>query len=121
MGRDVRLAREKEIISTGNEAGGREEFIVTAFRSRNKGSWKGRGSTREAMKQWLLAMGDCWDNNDAAKESHNDNAGVLYGLITTGEQGRMIRYNSSTFEITNNFSVMFRTMGQDCRVGGLTG
>lgn len=117
-GRNVRLTREKEIISTDNETGGREDFIVIDRISVTENRVvlvmeAKKGSTGEARKQCLLAMRDCWDNNDGMKEGNNDDAGVLYGFVTTGEDWAMIRYDGSTFEMTNQFTVMFETMGEE--------
>ncbi|KAF8421632.1 hypothetical protein EV426DRAFT_704814 [Tirmania nivea] len=93
-GRNVRLIREEEIISTDNEMGNREEFIVadriSVTEERVVLVMEGKkASIGEARKQCLLAMRDCWDNN-AIKEGNSD-AGVLYGFVTTGKDWAMIR------------------------------
>ncbi|RPB29791.1 hypothetical protein L211DRAFT_832492 [Terfezia boudieri ATCC MYA-4762] len=116
-GRNLRLTREKEIISTYNETGGREEFVVLDRISVTEKRFvlivEGkRGSTREARKQCLLAMKDCWDNIDVMKKGKNDDVCVLYGFVTTGEDWSMIRYDGSTFVMTHKFMAVFETMGE---------
>lgn len=88
-GRDIRLTREKMIVSTDNTAAGEEEFVVMdrikvteeKFVCIVEGK---RSSTGEGVKQCLLAMRDAWDNN-GVKDS------FLYGFVTTGEGWMLYR------------------------------
>lgn len=110
-GRDLRLTREKKIISTDNTLVGEEEFIVMdrikiteqKFVCIMEGR---RGSTGEGVKQCLLALKDGWENNNL-KDS------FLYGFVTTGEDWKMYRYDGKSFVATKKFSVLFRGMEKD--------
>ncbi|KAF8472744.1 hypothetical protein BDZ91DRAFT_715716 [Kalaharituber pfeilii] len=81
VGRDIRLRREKEIVSVDSEAGRKEEFVVIDVVSVTERNFvlviEGKKSSlREAMKQCLLSMKDIRDNNGY---------GGVYGFITRGE------------------------------------
>ncbi|KAI5799188.1 hypothetical protein DFH27DRAFT_559923 [Peziza echinospora] len=107
-GRDVRLRREKEIISVTGETGGREEFVVVDLVTVGEEQFilmvEGkRSSLGQAMKQCLLAMKDMRDNNGEGK---------VYGFVTTGEFWRMLSYDGA-FEMTNNMEVLFDTMDEE--------
>ena len=67
-----------------------------------------KGSTGEAIKQCLLAMKDARDNNDE---------GVLYGFVTTGEHWELIRYDGIVFQKTNKLTLVFETRVKKKRVG----
>lgn len=68
-GRNIRLRREKEIVSTDSETGGKQEFVFIDLISVMERNFvlaieAKRSSLREAMKQCLLSMKDMRDNND---------------------------------------------------------
>jgi hypothetical protein len=105
-GRDVRLRREKEIISVDGETGGKEEFVVVdligeaeePFVLMVKGN---RSSLGQAMKQCFLAMKDMKVRNGR---------GRVYSFVTTGESWRMLSYDE-IFRMTDKMEVLFDTMG----------
>ncbi|KAI5839541.1 hypothetical protein DFP73DRAFT_561263 [Morchella snyderi] len=106
-GRNVRLRREKEIISTDNETGGMEEFVVMDRISVEDNRFvvimeAKKVALGEGMKQCLLSLKDARDNNGG---------GEVYGFVTTGSQWQMIRYDGTSFISTEEFTVLFRTMG----------
>ncbi|KAI5839543.1 hypothetical protein DFP73DRAFT_561266 [Morchella snyderi] len=103
----LRLVREKEIISTDNETGGTEEFVVMDRISVGQERFvvimeAKRSSLGEAMKQCLLAMKDARDNG----------GGEVYGFVTTGDTWRMLKYDGK-FQMTNKMEVLFDTMDED--------
>lgn len=103
-----RLVREKEIISTDNETGGAEEFVVMDRISVGQERFvliveAKRSSLGEAMKQCLLAMKDARDNNGG---------GEVYGFVTTGDTWRMLKYDGE-FQMTNKIDVLFDTMSEE--------
>ena len=108
-GCNVSFRREKEIISTDNETGGREEFLLTDWIS--VGEYKTvliieskRSSTGIAIKQCLLSLKDSKDINGG---------GVVYGFVTSGHLWKMIRYDGTSFLTTNLFLALFETMETD--------
>ena len=83
--RNLRLQREKDIISVDGETGGKEEFVVIDRVSVSEGRFVmvvggKRSSIGQAMKQCLLSLKDMGDNNGG---------GEVYGFVTTGESWRM--------------------------------
>jgi len=100
-GRNLRLVREKEMVSTDNVTGGEEEFVMM---DRVKVIVEGkRNSTGEGRKQCLLAMKDAWDNNDIQDS-------FLYGFVTTGEDWEMFRYDGTSFSVTEKLRALFTGM-----------
>ncbi|KAF8418383.1 hypothetical protein EV426DRAFT_318548 [Tirmania nivea] len=105
----VRLLREKQIISTDLETGGFEEFVVVDAVSVTEHKYvliveAKRGLLGAGLGQCLLSLKDMSDNN---------NGGVVYGFITTGDNWRMLSYDGVSFRMTENLHVMFETMGKD--------
>jgi len=110
---DILLRRQKELISTDSKTGGYGEFVLI-----DKVSWtkdmliliiESKPSLGEAIKHCSLAMKDMWDNNAE---------GRVYGLVTTGEDWRMLSYDGSIFELTEGFAPLFTcttdgSMGKD--------
>lgn len=105
VGRKIRLEREKEIISTDEETGGYEEFVVIDRISVTEEKFliiieaKSR-SLGEALKQCCLAMKDARDTNGG---------GYVYGFITTGESWRLITYNGQ-FHMTDKMDLLLDRM-----------
>jgi len=58
----------------------------------------------EALKQCLLALKDARDNNGG---------GSVYGFVTTGEQWRMIRYDGTSFVLSDIFQTLFGAVQKD--------
>jgi len=109
IGRDLRLRREKEIVSIDGEASGKGGFVVMDVLSVTERNYvlvvEGKkGSIGEAMKQCLLSMKDMWDNN---------NGGYIYGFATTGESWRMFSFNGVLFEGSRNMDVLFLGMEKE--------
>lgn len=103
IGRKLRLAREKEIVSTDSE-----EFVVIDRIAVTEKRYilviEGKGSSfGEAMKQCLLVMKDMRKNNGG---------GEVYGFVTTGESWRMISYDG-TFQMTNKMDAIFDTIDEE--------
>lgn len=99
----LRLRRKKNIISTNNEPGGIEEFVVMDRISEKDNRFVlvvGAGGGGEAMKQCLK---DARDGNDG---------GVVYGFFTTGETWRMLKYDG-IFQMSENMKILFNTMDGD--------
>ncbi|RPA94612.1 hypothetical protein L873DRAFT_1700889 [Choiromyces venosus 120613-1] len=63
-----------------------------------------KSSVGHAKRQCLLALKGMGDNNDG---------GILYGFVTSGEQWQMIRYDGMAFTQTDRFHVLFGTMGHE--------
>ncbi|KAF8534429.1 hypothetical protein BDD12DRAFT_809376 [Trichophaea hybrida] len=108
-GRKIRLEREKEIISTDNETGGIEEFVVMDRISVTEEKFvlvieAKRSSLGEAMKQCLLSLNDARDNNSG---------GEVYGFITTGKSWRMVKYDGRDFCQTREIHSLFEGMDQE--------
>lgn len=87
--RNLRLQREKEIVSVDSKTSGTEEFVLIDLISVTKDKFvlvieAKRTSVGEAMKQLLLAMKDARDINDE---------GTLYGFTTTGDLWQMVTYD----------------------------
>ncbi|KAF8444161.1 hypothetical protein BDZ91DRAFT_815912 [Kalaharituber pfeilii] len=104
--RDIRLRREKEIVSMDGETGGKEEFVVIDVVSLTERNYvlviEGKKSARgEAMKQCLLSMKDIRDNNGY---------GEVYGFIMTGESWKMFQYDGQSFRATRKIDVLFEDM-----------
>jgi len=110
VGWDIRLRREKEIISIDGETGGKVEFTMIDWVSVMERYYVmvievKRSSLGEAFKQCLLSMRDMRDCNGVGK---------VYGFVTTGESWQMIRYDGMYFQVTDKFDATFRTMrGQE--------
>ncbi|RPB27889.1 hypothetical protein L211DRAFT_833888 [Terfezia boudieri ATCC MYA-4762] len=92
-GQNIRLRREKEIVSVDGETGGKEKFVMIDRVSVTERYFvlvieAKRSSLGEAMKQCLLSMRDMQDGNGVGK---------VYGFITTGESWQMVRYDGVSF------------------------
>jgi hypothetical protein len=108
-GRRIRLLREKEIVSIDSETGGYGKFVAVD----KIGITKQRvifvvepntPSPEETIKRCLLAMKDARDNNGG---------GEIYGFITTGRGWQMLRYDGTSFSMTQEFVVLFGGMDQN--------
>lgn len=99
----LRLRRKKKIVSTNNETGGIEEFVVMDRISEKDNRFVlvvGAGGGREAMKQCL-------------KDARAGNGGgVVYGFFTTGETWRMLKYDG-IFQMSEKMEILFNTMDDD--------
>ena len=107
-GRKIRLEREKEIISTDNETGEMEEFVVMDRISITEEKFvlvieAKRSSLGEAMKQCLLSVKDARDNNGG---------GEVYGFITTGKSWQMVKYDGKDFCQTREIHSLFEGMDE---------
>ena len=51
-------------------------------------------------------MRDSWDNNDMK-------ASFWCGFVTTGEDWEMFRYEGTSFSVTENLRVLFKTIDKD--------
>jgi len=105
-GRDIVLKREKEIIAVDGETGGYQEFVVMDIIGIKEEKFvivvEAKASCIGlALKQCLLALKDMLVNNGG---------GLVYGFVTTGEFWRMVRYDGTSFTLTNVFMVLFNTM-----------
>ena len=117
-GRIIRLQRDKGLMLTDSQMCGYEgyEFIMVdkIFMvdkiSRKKGNpnvliIEAKPSSHgEAMRECLLTMSDMWNNHGK---------GEIYGFVTTGDVWGMVRYDGSTFQMSNLFTVLFYTMGKE--------
>jgi len=109
FGRKIRLRREKTITAIDGKYGGLEECVTVDLIGVGKTKFifvivAKRKTLAEAKIQCLFAMLDMGAIN---------RGGVVYGFITTGYHGQMIRYQGGHFTQTNNFDVMFHTMRQE--------
>lgn len=103
-GWNVRLRREKEIISMDGE-----EFVVVDLVSVAEEQFvlmvEGkRSSLGQAERQRLLSLKDMGDKNGG---------GEVYGFTTTGESWRMFKYDGVSFWKTEKMDVVFDTMDDD--------
>ena len=106
--RNLRLRREKEIVSVDSATGGYEEFVVMDCISLSEKNFvliveAKKVSLGEARKQCFLFMRDMQENNGG---------GTIYGFITTGDSWRMVSYDG-TFKITEKMELLFDTMDED--------
>ena len=110
MGRNsIQLLREKEIIATDSQTGGKEEFIVIDFISVMEEKFvlvveAKRSSLGQAMRQCLMVMKDTRDNNGG---------GVIYGFVTTGESWQMLSYDGKDFCLSRKIHSVFGGMDED--------
>ena len=107
-GRNIRLEREKRITSVDGKIGGRQEFIMVDRIQVEKEMFiliieAKKSGTGEAMKQCLLSLKDGWNTNGQ---------GDMFGFVTSGKNWQMIRYNGTSFVMTEEFTALFRTMEQ---------
>ncbi|KAF8446507.1 hypothetical protein BGX38DRAFT_1271102 [Terfezia claveryi] len=111
-GTGMMLVREKEIVSVDSETGGQEEFIVMDIIPLTEKKFvlvieAKKTNLVSAMKQLLLSLKDMRDRNGQ---------GMVYGFTTTGDCWQMVIYDGSTFEVTEDFKVMFPSMKEDKEV-----
>jgi len=102
----IQLRREKEIISTSNETGDIEEFVVLDLIPVTQEKFifiveAKQSSLGKAMRQCLLEMNDMRGNN---------NAGEVYGFVTTGQHWQMFKYDGESFKTTREIMVVFNGM-----------
>ena len=106
--RYVKLFREKQLVSSDNETGGFEEFVVDSIAMLEQKYIliieAKRVSLGAAMGQCLMAMKDMVGSNYG---------GVLYGFVTTGDSWRMLSYDGALFQVSDKLHVVFDTMGKD--------
>jgi hypothetical protein len=100
-GRNLRLWREKEVVSVDRGTHGKEEFIVMNMISVLEEKFvlvveAKKSSIGEAMKQCLLSLKDMRDGNGG---------GTVYGFTITGTIWR-------TFQTTNEILALFDLMGE---------
>ena len=108
-GAGMMLSREKEIISVDSDTGEIEEFVVMDIISLMKEKFvlvieSKRSNLGGAMKQLLLSLKDMRDLNGQ---------GTVYGFTTTGDCWRMVIYDGSKFEVTEDFKVVLPSMAED--------
>ena len=109
MGRKICLRREKEMISVDGVMGGNEEFVVVdeIALAEDKAVLvieAKRTSTGQAMKQIMLSLKDARDNNQA---------GTVYGFVTTGQHWKMLSYDGASFLTTPEFMAVFEGMEEE--------
>jgi len=108
-GRNVRLRRDKEILSEESEMGDREEYLSIALILVDGEEFilvigaKECFFFGEAMKQCLLTMKDMRDRNGV---------GEVYGFVMTGETWKMLSYDSE-FRMARKMDVLFDGMDRD--------
>ena len=110
-GRDLRLRRQKQIVSVDGKTGGKAEFVVMDVVSLTEVNYvlvvEGKMEVLgQAMKQCLLSMRDMWDQNGT---------GEVYGFTTTGERWQMFKYNGKYFERTRQMEFIYWGVEQDQR------
>ena len=95
-GRELRLQREKDTISTDFIGVGDRKyvFVVEAAKS----------SIGQAKRACMLALKEMGDNNPG---------GVIYGLVTSGDVWQIIRYQREIFTQTDPVQAVFRAMEHD--------
>ena len=99
-GREVRLQRgnrkEGDTISANFVGFGDRKFVFVVEAAKS--------SIWQAKKACMLALKEMGDNNPA---------GVVYGLVTSGDAWEIIRYQHKIFTQTDTIQVVFRTMERD--------
>jgi len=109
MGHNIRLRREKELVSVDGVTGGMEEFVVIDRIAVGEDKFvfvieAKRTSVAQAMKQVLLSLKDSRDNNGW---------GTVYGFVTSGQQWKMLSYDGALFQSTREFIIAFDGMEED--------
>lgn len=104
--RNVRLWREREILSVDHQTGGRVEFVIVELVDVGKQNFillveAKRSSLAKAEKQLLLSLKDLRDNNGS---------GEVYGFATIGESWRMFKYDGVSFCKTEKMDILFEPM-----------
>ncbi|RPB27122.1 hypothetical protein L211DRAFT_780111, partial [Terfezia boudieri ATCC MYA-4762] len=98
-----------KLASADGETGGKEEFVVLDYITVTEEKLvliieAKKASMGQAMKQILLSLKDARDNNKGS---------TVYDFVTTGEHWRMLSYDGTEFVMTNQFTVVFDTMGEE--------
>ncbi|KAJ3382883.1 hypothetical protein HDU92_004511 [Lobulomyces angularis] len=105
----IKLRRESTIVSKDNQTGGREEYIVVdcielidryilVVETKNT-------NLISCLKQCILALKDCYDNNNDGKR--------VFGLLTTGIAWQMVTYKDGEISISEEIPVAFPLMMQN--------
>ncbi|PUU80207.1 hypothetical protein B9Z19DRAFT_1063653 [Tuber borchii] len=107
-GREIKLRREIELVSSDSPTGGFEEFVIVDTISTTETSFiliieSKQTTLGHGIRQCLLAMYDMFSHNGGGK---------AYGFVTTGELWRMIRYDGTKFQMTEIFHCLFGEIGQ---------
>ncbi|PUU80209.1 hypothetical protein B9Z19DRAFT_1173202 [Tuber borchii] len=108
-GREIKLRREMELVSSDSQTGGFEEFVIVDTISTTETSFlliieSKRTTLGHGIRQCLLAMYDMFSYNQGGK---------AYGFVTTGELWRMIQYDGTKFQMTETFHCLFGEIGQE--------
>jgi len=107
--RNLRLRREKEVLSKDAQTGGYEEFLMVDVLSLDDTKYVSlveakKSSLGEAKRRCLLAMKDMGDSNGG---------GVVCGFVTTGEEWQLFRLEDGVFTQTDGFFVLFRGIAKE--------
>lgn len=105
---NLKLRREKKIISVDKESGGFEEFvIIDLVNIRDEVPVLiiecKRNSIRECFKQCILALKDVFDINKKP----------CYGILTTGVNWSFIKYTENEILVSEEIVAIFPKMSKD--------
>ncbi len=106
---DLKLSREKQIISKDEQVGGNMEFIIIQkINVRNTRSVLVVEAKRDLLGkgliQLLLALKSIWDINNDKK--------MVYGFLTTGINWQLVTYDGKTWTLSEPSTTLFGNMGQ---------
>ncbi|CUS15811.1 unnamed protein product [Tuber aestivum] len=90
----------KEIIATGGETHGVEEFVVMGF-----------VSLREEETPFVLVV-EAKNANLGEDMRESNNGGAVYGFITAGDRWKMARYDG-VFRMSEGMEILFDSMDED--------
>lgn len=104
---DLKLSREKQIISNDEHVGGKMEFIVMQKIIAGNTLYiiiveVKRDSLGKGLTQLLLALKSVWEVNDDGK--------VVYGFLTTGINWQTVTYDGQTWKLSEPSTLLLGNM-----------
>lgn len=106
---DLRLSREKQIISADEQVDGNMEFVV--IQRINVGTIRyvlvveaKRDSFGKGLTQLLLALKSIWDINGDQK--------LVYGFITTAVDWQLVTYDGKTWKLSERCTLVLPEIGK---------
>ncbi|KAJ3220931.1 hypothetical protein HK099_003890 [Clydaea vesicula] len=105
----IKLRRENVITSKDGETGGKEEFIIIdCIEMKDRYILIIEAKTTSlinCLKQCILALKDCYDNNNDGKQ--------VFGLLTTGIAWQIVIYTDEEINISEEIPSAFPLMSHD--------
>ena len=111
---NIKLRRERAIVSPNGDTGGIEEYVIVDIISVANDKIvlvveAKRDNMDKCLTQCLLAMRDAYDTNTTNKI----NTDAVYGFTTEGVHWRLIIYDGKTFKMSDEMKTMAPDMAVD--------